>query len=83
MSHDTTKLVMMVTLPRDEDPMLFDHFVRFGTGRRRAARMKALLRKGLMFEQLQSGNAGSLPAISDTQRTDEAVMDQIFPPAKS
>lgn len=83
MSHDTTKLLMTLRLRREEDPTLFDHLARFRTGRRRAARMKTLLRMGLMLEQMQSGNAGSVPTISETRRGDDAVMDEIFPPAKS
>lgn len=79
MSPQNGKLLISFSLPRDEDPELFDHLARFTKGPARSARLKTLVRKGLTLEQLQTLQA-DMPRVGSSRREagSAAVMDQMF-----
>jgi hypothetical protein len=79
MSQDSGKLVVTLTLFREEDPALFDHIARFRKGRARAARLKTLVGKGLIQEQLHGGHAGGSGSATSRKETNaDGVLDEIF-----
>lgn len=85
MSADERKLVVTYTLPRDEDPALFDHLIGFRKGPARTGRLKTLVRGGFMHERFEDRRGTLLQLATNDSASqvppsapDAPVMDQIF-----